>query len=469
MDLMELLLFDRSERQIGRLLPDLADVTEIEDLNGETLLSLSYPSNADWAESIVEGNFVACKDLDGNWQLYELIEVQDKIGTIEAVCNHAFYALGGMEYVNAIISGLPVQMALSMVLNGTGWEPGVIEVDATRTATYQHMSPLAALVAIAGTWGGELRFRVDISGKRIVAKYVDLLTRRGDVTGRRFEFDRDIKDIDITVDRSAVVTALYGWGQGEDIDDATGEAERLTFANVEWIKGQETELHPGGLTSPAPCDKPLGQLWVGDDDARQSYGRHDPATGEHRHIFGEYESQAESPQALLWETWRQLQKRNEPLLNIKAQVADLERVRVVEVHDVEGPKITFKRPFTVVHPETGEVLDANIPVFVNFAGSKRGLLMNDEGATLCCALTTPFPGDFAVGLYAKMIGGYGDGGDRVFWDAGGYRCFYDAEELRLKITNGTVTAALRAIWYDGDIIAIYAGRSSGKLFIWAKV
>ncbi len=327
---MEILLFDRSEKQIGRLLPDLVSPTEIEDLSGEHRLLFSYPSDADWAESIAEGHLVACQDMDRAWQLYEITQVRDQIGTVEAICDHAYYALSGMEFVSATCEG-SATLALDTVLAGTGWETGTVEIQASRSVTFQHVSPLAAVTEIVETWGGELRFRVAVSGAHITGRYVDLLTRRGDVTGKRFEFGRDVKDIDITLDRTGVVTALYGWGQGEGISEDGEDTERLTMADAEWIEGEDAELHPGGLTSPAPTDKPLGQLWVGDEAARLAYGRYDPATGQYRHIFGEYESQAQSPQALLWETWRQLQKRNEPLVNIKATVADLEQVKVVKV------------------------------------------------------------------------------------------------------------------------------------------
>lgn len=326
---METLLFDRAQKQIGRLLPDLVTPTEIDDLNGEHRLIFSYPSAADYSEHIKESNFVACQDMDHSWQLYEIIEVRDRIDTVEAVCNHAYYALAGMEFVSGACEGSALT-ALTRVLAGTGWEPGIVEPQASRTVSFQHVSPWTAVAEIADYWGGELRFRVDISGARIAHKYIDLLTRRGDVTGKRFEFGRDIRDIDITLNRSAVVTALYGWGQGESIPEDGEETERLTFADVEWVKGEGAELHPGGLTSPAPCDKPLGQLWVGDDAARQAYGRYDPGAEDFKHVFGEYDSQAKSPQALLWETWRQLQKRNEPLVNVKATVADLEQVPGLE-------------------------------------------------------------------------------------------------------------------------------------------
>ena len=322
---MEMLLFDRAQKQIGRLLPGLVTPTEIDDLNGEHRLIFSYPSDAEWAEHIKESNFVACQDMDHNWQLYEITEVRDRIDTVEAVCDHAYYALAGMEFMSGACEGSALT-ALTRVLAGTGWEPGIVEPQASRTVSFQHVSPWTAVAEIADYWGGELRFRVDISGARIAHKYIDLLTRRGDVTGKRFEFGRDIRDIDITLNRSAVVTALYGWGQGESIPEDGEETERLTFADVEWVKGEGAELHPGGLTSPAPCDKPLGQFWVGDDAARQAYGRYDPEVGDFKHVFGEYDSQAQSPQALLWETWRQLQKRNEPLVNIKATVADLEQI-----------------------------------------------------------------------------------------------------------------------------------------------
>ena len=316
---MRFILFDRTEQQIGRLLPDLIDPREIEDLEGEHRLTFFYPLNADWASDVATGNYIAMQDMDNLWQLYEIIQTKASADTIEAECDHVYYTLGLMEYVNVMLVSASANGALGQVLNNTGWQAGVIEVTGTRTAHLDHINPLRAIRQIADLWGCELRFRVALSGTGIHAKYVDLLLRRGSDTGKRFEFGKDLQGIDITVDRANITTALYGWGQGEGIGEE-GSTDRLTMADVEWVQGQPAELYPGGPTSPAPVSKPLGQLWVGDPNALPVHGRNG------NHLFGEYESQANSPQSLIWETWRHLQKRVEPLVHVQAKVATLEQI-----------------------------------------------------------------------------------------------------------------------------------------------
>lgn len=329
---MKVILFDRREKQVGRLIPNLVTPREIEDLNGLNRFVFTYPAIAEWAGEIRDGYYVAIQDLDNDWQLYEITKVGKNItGTqsmLEVECDHAYYALAEEEYVALNIQGQSAYSALSQVLGGTGWQPGVVQVTGTRTISTQPIKRLVALRQLEQSWECELHYRVQISGVSIHAKYVDMLIRRGSHTGKRYTFGRDLIGINLTVDKSNVVTALYGFGpvlhlpeEGEE-----GGEERLTLADVEWVKGQPAELYPGGPSSPAPVDKPLGQFWIGDEDAREIYGRLDASTQKMVHVFDEYSSSAQSPQALAWETWRQLQKRVTPLWHAEATVAALEQV-----------------------------------------------------------------------------------------------------------------------------------------------
>ncbi len=308
-----------------------ADATTAIEAYRPDALNLDLARNSRIAPTYVRaGDKVALQELSGDWQLYEVITAETVVTgsrrIIRVECDHDYYGLANEELVSLTTTSDDATFALTQILSGTLWDVGTVEVTTSRTVTIADKNPLAALQQVVNNWGGELRFRVTVSGAGISGRYVDLLARRGDYTGKRFEFGHDLQTISININHSLVKTAMYGWGQGESISEATEDTERLDFADVEWIAGEDADLHPGGLQSPAPVDKPLGQKWVGDDDARLSYGRLDPATGDYRHLFGEYESQAKSPEALLWETWRQLKKSNSPQVNIEATVAVLEQI-----------------------------------------------------------------------------------------------------------------------------------------------
>ena len=81
-----------------------------------------------------------------------------------------------------------------------------------------------------------------------------------------------------------------------------------------------------------PGKQAPGQNWVGDEIARELYGIYDPATGEMRHRFGVYESEAESPETLLDATWLIGTRYHfRPMVTVEGKVADLERAAMLDI------------------------------------------------------------------------------------------------------------------------------------------
>jgi len=316
--LQPFIIFDSDETRVADLISDLVDALEVEDLSLENTLTITYPSTADYAAHIKEGNYVITKDIDGNWQQYEIVRVSKQYSqdeeVIEAYCEHAFYELIGDPVLNVNFSSVTADFALGIILSNTRWELGIIDDLGSRTMELVDRNPLNALTLSESAWDGELRFRVEISGTTITHRYVDLLSRRGSITGQRFEIGHNINSIEYEVDRSELRTALYGRGQGESIDSDTDEPERLTFVDEVWTTA-------GG----DPADKPTDQDYVEDTAATALYGKPDGVGGK-RPIFGVYESQAKTPETLLWETWNKLQNCNEPRVSIVADVIDLEQI-----------------------------------------------------------------------------------------------------------------------------------------------
>lgn len=98
---------------------------------------------------------------------------------------------------------------------------------------------------------------------------VSLLDRRGGWHGARFAYGHNLVGCTRTVLEDEVFTALYGWGKGLPIEDDEGNAtggytRRLSFADVN-----------------------SGQKWIGDEDARKTWGRWDASRGERIHSFGQ--------------------------------------------------------------------------------------------------------------------------------------------------------------------------------------
>src|SRR5690625_7159246 len=74
------------------------------------------------------------------------------------------------------------------------------------------MTGIESINRILDVWGGEIRDRIEVEGNQITGRYIDILTRRGSDTGKRWEIDKDI--IEITrLTQSYPKTALYGRGE----------------------------------------------------------------------------------------------------------------------------------------------------------------------------------------------------------------------------------------------------------------
>ncbi|MDT2240720.1 phage tail spike protein [Paenibacillus larvae] len=101
----------------------------------------------------------------------------------------------------------------------------------TGRITRRH-SPPSKILAVS--FQGELRFRVEFANGAVGNRYVDL-TKRGRVTGARFDYGRNMRGIKRTEDSSDMVTALIGIGKADE------NGVRMTFTTQKW---DETDRHP---------------------------------------------------------------------------------------------------------------------------------------------------------------------------------------------------------------------------------
>ncbi len=314
----KVILFDRDEEQLAVLSWDDIEISETESLDGEYYISVEYPAGSIGADLIQEDFFLALGDVDRNWQLFEikrLHKIKNKSGEfLRAYCEHIYYDLATEEALSKSFESATAEEAALEILAGTRLQLGLVSDLGQRSFSFQDLNPLQALRRIESVYDCELRFRVIITGKNSFTLLVDILPQRGRFTGLRYEFGHNLDGIDIEVNTDNIVTALKGRGQGTEIDPETGEAERIDFKDYVWQESLGD-----------PTDKPDGQDWVGDEEARLLYGKPD-GNGGRKHIFDVYESQAQSQETLIMQTWLQVQNRKAPLLNVKADSASLEKI-----------------------------------------------------------------------------------------------------------------------------------------------
>lgn len=315
-------VFDPFDRLLA-IVTDYMEAPFEEIINGSKSLEVVIPAEQENAQFFREENQIAFRDLDGRFRLFKIRELVDDDGERmerRAVCVPSMNELEDEPIEDIRPYNTSAKDALSKALANTHWQVGDVAELGTNSTIFYYESVLDAVWKIIDTWGGELVDRVEIEGNRIIGRYIDVVHRLGADTGKLFEIDKDIINIQRTV-RSYPVTAMYGRGSGlesldEDDEYAGAYTKKVTFANAIWSKAVGN-----------PTDKPRGQEWVGDEEARQKYGIPNPVTGYRRHRFGFFEdSEEDNPTRLLQSTWDALQEANVPEVTFDMDIITFEGI-----------------------------------------------------------------------------------------------------------------------------------------------
>lgn len=316
-------------------------------LNQGTAFEFTAAGNHEDSQHIVAENQVAFMDKDGFFRLFTIKEPERTDGedgpVITAVCEAAMLELNDEVIEDVRPYNVTLKTAITKALEGVRWKVGVVAELGLDSTNFYYMTPTEAITECINTWGGELRDRVEIEGNRITGRFIDILPRRGEDIGKRWEIDKDILSITERV-QSYPKTALYGRGSSLEVEDEEGEAtggftRKITFADIEWkVKNGD------------PVDKPKGQKWVGDPEALTVFGREN-ADGTIRHRKGIYESsEQEDPAALLQETWEALQQQKHPIRNFEMSVFLLENIIGYEHEKVRLGDTTFALDYSFAKP-----------------------------------------------------------------------------------------------------------------------
>lgn len=268
------------------------DDTLTEDLStGAETFQFKTILNGEMASNLLVGNYIAFKK-DGKFKLFQIMSTEESHE--EVIYMTVYCECAGLELINKIfrkrqIISASLRKFLDTVLEDTGWSVGFVEgsVQKTLDLNLEDSSVYATLQNNLPKYEVELEFRVELSNGRIAAKYIDVYGKRGKVTGKRFEFGKDIKGITRKIDSSELFTALIGRGKNG-----------ITFKDIT-LNG---------------VDKPLGQDYVFDQDSFDKYNNNG------YHIMGLFNFETESPQELLRETLKKLEKCKEPKVEYTVEV-----------------------------------------------------------------------------------------------------------------------------------------------------
>jgi phage minor structural protein len=316
---MKMLLFSRNEQYIATL-RDVLSAKHTEELNGENVLEIETLNEIEKNQRLIY------KDKYGYWHEFIVRGVEEEraeAGIIRRVfAEHSFYETWGDYIEDKRPYDVTANIALENALLTTRWEVGIVDDLGLNSTNFYHISAKEAVQKVAETWQGELRYRIEVSGNRITGRYVDLLARRGYDLGKRFTYTKDLISITKTVHRDDVITALYGYGKGEEIVDEEGQptggyGRRIDFADIN-----------------------NGKAYVENLEAKEIWGRLNP-DGTKAHVFGKVEfDDVEDPHELLELTKEKLKELSQPHITYEAKVIDLKALGIehegVELGDWVG-------------------------------------------------------------------------------------------------------------------------------------
>lgn len=306
--------YDSNENLTGSF--DLINAVPLSFVHSEHngMLDMSFLGAND---SISEGGFVGFEDIDGNYQMFEVVQstqTHSEKGLIyEYSCEHIYY-----ELLSEVIDDresyeqLPMEAALR-VLQDTRWTLGRYFTADQISFSFRCQSVLSAITKIADSFGCRVRYRLSHQNGEITGRFIDLLQIEQNITGKQFIWGKDIMSLTRKIDTRDVYTALYGQGKSVNVadSDSSGEQyERIDFSRVQW------------QTPNDPVDKPFGRLYVADEQALQKYGRGKPGEKHHRYGVAVFDSISDEEE-LLTATWELLQTVNKPKVSYSIKALDL--------------------------------------------------------------------------------------------------------------------------------------------------
>lgn len=235
---MRLILCDRQ----GNMLRDVAPILSCkrhENLDGTDALTFST------TVEVVKSQRVIMQDGMGRWHEYvvgTVTEGHDDDGSpisqvwAESAMAHDFR----LSYIQ---DRRPTRLAdaLSAIAEATRWRVGTCDVAASdQLVMMYHVNAWEALGEVVKAHGGEVQARISPGGEHPEGdqwiRYLDFLAHRGsEAATRRFEWGHDIISIQRDVLSDDVVTAVWAWGKGEELEtdgDGVAYGRRIGIADV---------------------------------------------------------------------------------------------------------------------------------------------------------------------------------------------------------------------------------------------
>lgn len=302
---------------------DTISAIHTEEVNGENVL------NFECHEEVRKYDRVMYKDALNNWHEFMVQEVIDNRDTNSVYAEHSSYELRGDVIEDRFPTAGP-RGHLEVLLANTRWTIGDIGSFGDLRVDYYRLDVQTAINKMVEAFGAYISYTIVVVGNAVTARKINISNTSGYELGKRFVYSKDLLNVERTVMMDDVITALYGFGKGEEIGD--GHGRRISFKDLDYP------------------DSPAGQMYITDDDARIKYGRNSP-TGK-KHVFHTVTfDDVEDPEEIYRLTKERLQNLNEIKINYVADVILLDEqfenvlvgdtVSIID-EDFRGRKLNLK-------------------------------------------------------------------------------------------------------------------------------
>ncbi|MED0888976.1 phage tail spike protein [Bacillus mycoides] len=187
--------------------------------NNIDTLEFKVFDNTEHAATLMQQNLVLKEVRDGRIVPYVITETEkdsdDRSVTVYASGEWIQLAKAGIIAPQKI-EGFTVNKFIELSLAGTNWKLGKTEYAGFHTMTIdEFISPLKLLKDIASLFELEIQYRAEVVGSQIVGRYVDMVKKRGQETGKEVTLGKDLVGIKRTENSQNICTALLGFVKKE--------------------------------------------------------------------------------------------------------------------------------------------------------------------------------------------------------------------------------------------------------------
>ncbi|MFC0188494.1 phage tail spike protein [Fictibacillus aquaticus] len=285
--------------------------------------TFTVPANHPDSKYVKKNAGVAIPDPEGDFFEYFVQDTEYVYSSgqrfIRATCMSGHLELLGFLVRPFKLTATTLEDALNYFLQETRWSIGIVEWSGVKDfATADYLTAIEAIHLLRDEFKAELRFRISFTGPKITKRLVDFLQKRGTNHGKVAEVTKDVMEI-TEKDSIEPYTALVGVGK------AGTDGKPLTFASV------------------SASDKPLGQDWIGDEEARIKFG----INGQHKTGLWVYPGDETITAAeLLAKTRLKLAEVVKPIYSYEAKIVNLSRILGLEHESLRIGDSFYIKDFT---------------------------------------------------------------------------------------------------------------------------